>query len=194
MISLKTNAKQFIQKEIKSMTDAVNKATISATTKIAKQSATAGKNAVKETYAIKATELNKAVKVKSASRRRATAIIQVSGSALSLTKFAAVSQKKPGASIMIRRGHRVILPGSFKATMPSGHQGVFYRSKNAKRVYRIKDKQPTMLPIQETKGPGAVNLMQSRASRNAIDNYISSNWDRVYNSELKYYSRNVSRR
>lgn len=194
MINIKTNAKQFIQKEIKAFTNAVDKATRSATSKVAKQASTAGKTAIKQTYSIKASELNKAIKVKGATSKRPSAIIQTSGSPLSLTKFGAVSQRKKGASIMIRKGRRLIMPGSFKATMPSGHVGVFYRSKNAVRVYRIKDKQPTALPIEERKGPGAVNLMQSKAARNAIDNYVITNWDRVYNHELNFYNKNIKRR
>jgi len=193
-INFRTNAKQFVQKEIKAWGNAITKASVRATTLVARQASTAGKKAVKETYTIKASEMNAAVKVKPASANRPTAVIQTSGKPLSFSKYAAIRQKKSGASIMVRRGRRVVLGGSFKATMPTGHLGVFYRLPNAKRVYRIKDKQPTMLPIVERKGPGAVNLIQSKPARNAIDNYVKQNHGRIYSHELNYYSKSASKR
>jgi hypothetical protein len=184
LISIKTNIEKFINTEIRDIKNAVNKATLSATTKAAQQGATAGKNEVKEIYNIPAAELNKATKIVSAKKDDPTAKIRVTGKPISLDKFKARwKQKNPeGATAEIIKGKRVVIPGSkgeggktFIATMKSGHKGIFYRISKKR------------LKIWERKGPSAPDLMRSRRSIAAISNYIKINYDRLYNAAYKYF-------
>ena len=209
--SLKTNAKHFIKKEIKTFENAINKASISATNKVARQALTDGKKAIKRTYLIKPSVLNSSTKVYKATYNYPAARIIAFGKPLSFSYHGAIQQKKTGVSIMVRKGARKIMRGGFKATMPktndyqtTQHVGVFYRTNKSKRKYKLggagyiniyaRGASPTMLPIVERKGPSAVNLIQSKAARNAIDNYVKQNHGRIYSHELNYYSKSAGRR
>ena len=182
MISIKTNIAKFINTELRDIKNANTKATRSATTKVARQGATAGKQAVREQYTIPAAKLNEATKIKPASSNDQSAKIIVTGRPLSMDYYRALKNKIKGATAMIIKGKRVTIPGdkgegtkTFVATMKSGHKGIFYRSSKSR------------LPVVERKGPSAPDLMGSRRAFNAIQAYIKTNYDRIFNNEYKYY-------
>ncbi|MFA5803688.1 MAG: phage tail protein [Melioribacteraceae bacterium] len=184
MISIRTNIAKFINTELRDVKNAVNKATLSATTKTARQGATEGKSAVRETYNIPASELNKATKIVSANANDPTAKIRVTGKPISLDKFKARWKRKntAGATAEIIKGKRVVIPGdkgegtkTFIATMKSGHTGIFYRISKKR------------LKIWERKGPSAPDLMSSRRAIDAIRLYVKTNYERIFNSEYKFF-------
>lgn len=184
MISIKTNIAKFISTELRDIKNANTKATRSATTKVARQGATQGKQAVRETYNIPAAELNKATKIVSATANDPTAKIRVTGKPISLDKYKArwKSKNTEGATAEIIKGKRVVIPGdkgvgtkTFVATMKSGHTGIFYRISKKR------------LKIWERKGPSAPDLMRSRRAIDAIRLYVKTNYDRIFSSEYKYF-------
>lgn len=182
MISFKTNIAKFIATELRDIKNASTKATRSATTKVALQGATAGKQAIREHYTIPAAKLNEATKIKAASSNDSAAKIIVKGKPLSMKYYRALGNKIKGATAMIIKGKRVTIPGdkeegtkTFVAMMKSGHKGIFFRTSKKR------------LPVTERKGPSAPDLMRSRRAFSAIQAYIKLNYERIFNSEYKYY-------
>jgi hypothetical protein len=57
--------------------------------------------------------------------------LQASAAPMPLFAFGA-RQTKRGVSVEVNRGKRTIIPGTFIATMKSGHTGVFYRQGKAR--------------------------------------------------------------
>jgi glutamate dehydrogenase/leucine dehydrogenase len=182
VISIKQNIDKYVNTYLKEVKRVIDKATISATNKTARQASTAAKKAVREKYTIPANKLNEATKIQTAKPKRPAAIIRVTGKRLSLGLYRALQSKKKGASAMIIKGKRVTIPGdltlgnkTFKATMKSGHKGIFYRIS------------PKRLKIHERTGPSAPDLMRSRQSTNAVKKYVKDNYERIYASEHKYF-------
>lgn len=191
MLSIKTNITKFINTELRDMKNAVNKATLSATTKAAQQGATQGKQAVRETYNIPAAELNKATKIVSATANDPTAKIRVTGKKISLDKYKPKWRRSntEGATVEIIKGRRVVMPGkvgnkTFMATMKSGHKGIFFRINKGKSTH---EDRPYSLPIEERKGPSAPDLMRSRRAVEAIRLYVKTNYERLYDAAYKYF-------
>ena len=191
MISIKTNIAKFINSELRDIKNASTKATRSATTKVARQGATAGKRAVREYYTIPAAKLNEATKIKSASSNDSSAKIIVTGKKISLDYYHALKNKFKSATVMIIKGRRVTMPGSkeagtksFVATMGNKHKGIFYRITKGKSTHKS---DPWRLPIKERMGPSAPDLMRSRHAIDAIRTYVKTNYERIFNNEYKYY-------
>lgn len=65
-------------------------------------------------------------------------------------------QTKKGVSVEVNRGKRTILAGSFKATMKSGHKGVYKRSG------------ATRLPIKEVRGSRPVDALLHEGEAEAV--------------------------
>jgi hypothetical protein len=191
MLSIKTNIAKFINSELRDIKNASTKATRSATTKTARQGATAGKQAVRAQYTIPASELNKATKIKSASSNDSSAKIIVTGKPLSMDKYRALKNKIKGATAMIIKGKRVTIPGdktegtkTFVTVMKSGHKGIFYRISKGKSTHAS---DPWRLPVKERKGPSAPDLMRSRYAINAITAFAKLNYERIFKSEYKFF-------
>jgi len=185
MLNIKTNIAKYINSELRDIKNANTKATRSATTKAARQGATAGKQAVREYYTIPAAKLNEATKIKPASSNDPSAKIIVTGKPLSMEYYRLLKNKIKGATAMIIKGKRVTIPGdagagtkSFVANVKAGkglHKGIFYRTSKKR------------LPIITRVGPSAPDLMRSRRAYNAIASYVKINYERIFDSEYKYY-------
>lgn len=65
-------------------------------------------------------------------------------------------QTKKGVSVEVNRGKRTLVAGSFKATMKSGHLGVFKRSSGAR------------LPIDELRGSRPVDALLHEGEADAV--------------------------
>ena len=183
MLSIKTNITKFVNTTMRDMKNDLNKATLSATTKTARQGANAAKKAVRDNYTIPASELNKATKIVGAKSNAPEARIIITGAKLAMSKYRALKNKIKGATAMIIKGKRVVIPGdvdagnkSFVATMKSGNKGIFYRTTNKR------------LPITHRVGPSAPDLMRGRRPIQALKEYAKANYERLLKSEYKYFS------
>lgn len=87
-------------------------------------------------------------------------------------------QVKRGVSVMVNRGERSIVKSAFKATMRSGHKGVYVREPGAKR-----------LPIRELFGSRPVDAMLHRGEADAVlergKRSFGKTWERVLPLELE---------
>lgn len=78
-------------------------------------------NAKKET-------VDKTFKIKNASEASPLAFIASTGKQIPLIGLIGSAQRKAGVSVKVRKdGKRTVVPGTFIASMKSGHQGVFWR-------------------------------------------------------------------
>lgn len=81
--------------------------------------------------------------------------IDVSGEAVPLVAYPH-RQTKKGVSVEVNRGKRTLVKGSFKATMKSGHKGV-YRRRGTQR-----------LPIDELRGSRPVDALLHEGEADAV--------------------------
>jgi len=98
---------------------AINKVATAARTQIVRR--------IVEEVNLKSAEVrDRNVSLTKANYSRLEAMIRISGRRIPLLRWGA-RQTAKGVSYAIRRGGRQTAPGSFMATMPSGHRGVFVR-------------------------------------------------------------------
>lgn len=117
----------------------------------AAKSKTASSKEIREYYSIKTRYIARAIKVDKANRQNLAAAVIATGRPLPLAAFPFRATKK-GIAVKIRKEYTK-LPGAFKATMASGHTGVFARGHYNKKDFawrnkRIKKSGPD-LPITE---------------------------------------------
>jgi hypothetical protein len=93
--------------------------------KLRDQAETAGLRAINDIYAIGPRTMEKYVTLTLASRGNLQASITAKGAGFPLYAFNP-RQVRGGVSVQIK-GHRIIIPHAFIATMPNGHVGVFAR-------------------------------------------------------------------
>jgi hypothetical protein len=174
---IKTNITDYMRTYLKDTKRAVDKATISANNKVATQGANDAKRAVRDAYNVPASELNKATKVKRTNSLEDKPTIVVTGKPIGVIKYAA-RQTAKGVTIAIRKGKRLLLPSRFKAPIKAGEDvanQVFARKGNER------------LPIIKQVGPSAPDLMRSDRSTGAISLFIKTQYERIFNNELKWY-------
>ena len=81
--------------------------------------------------------------------------LRVSGEPVPLTAYPH-RQTRKGVSVEVNRGKRTLVAGSFKATMKSGHQGVFKRKGSAR------------LPIRELLGSRPIDALLHRGEAEGV--------------------------
>jgi hypothetical protein len=98
---------------------------------------------VRETLNASKKVVDETLKVQKASFGKMSAAIHSTGRPLPLIGFTGTRQTKKGVSVMIKKGRpRKVIPGTFIATMKTGHKGVFWRDK-------VGTKTVSRLPISE---------------------------------------------
>lgn len=81
--------------------------------------------------------------------------VEVSGEPVPLVAYPH-RQTKKGVTVEVNRGKRTLVAGSFKATMKSGHQGVFKRRGKAR------------LPIQELRGSRPIDALLHKGEAEGV--------------------------
>jgi len=113
---------------------------------------------VRETIALRAKDVNAALSVRHARRGGFDASLEIRARAVALQKFGA-RQTKRGVSVRVKkRGPKKRVSYAFKATMQSGHVGVFARDskRNARRGPKPNR---SGLPIKELYGPEVIDVL-----------------------------------
>lgn len=167
----------------------IDKATASALNKVAAQARTEGKRAIAETYTIKRSEVKPRLKRARRNSLRAELSVYSKKLGLSLTKFKATKLKR-GVKVSVKRGAPKLLSGAFKATMKSGHQGVFYRE-GQKRIMtkgRYAGKRYKRQPIVERFGPNVPTLFASQNVNKRMNRKIEDKLPKILNNEINYYA------
>jgi hypothetical protein len=166
----------------------IDKATASALNKVAAQARTEGKRAIAEGYTIKRSEIKPRLKRARRNSLRAELSVYSKKLGLSLTKFKATKLKR-GVKVAVKRGVPKLLPGAFKATMKSGHEGVFYREGDKRLMSkgRYAGKKYKRQPIVERFGPNVPVLFASRKVNKRMNDKIEDKLPAILNHEIEYY-------
>ena len=139
--------------------------------KIITKGKAAANRRVRETYYIKAADLNKSMKITRASYSNPEAQLRIRGRRIAVYAFGA-RQTKKGVTVRIRRDRgRKLIRHAFIAAMPTGHTGVFQR----KTIKRLPIKELYSLsPAQmfELEGVKEVNLIIEREGGKILQHEI----------------------
>ena len=163
---------------------AIEKAAISALTKIKNRAYTEAHRKIRSEYLIRLSDLNKAVKInKNASKAMPIASVLVEDKRIPLIRFFAKEFRQKGGGVLVqvkRSNPWRLIPHTFIATTKSGHRGIFERKvvggKRAKR-----------LPIIELTGPAAAALFGSQAIKNRITSTVNEEWNSIFEREYQWF-------
>ena len=110
------------------------------------------------------------------------AAIHSTGRPIPLLGFTGTRQTKKGVSVLIKKGRpRKIIPGTFIATMKSGHKGVFWREKVGNRL-------ASRLPISERFSSRVPDILENEPVMKDVlqkaDDRLHKNLEHELNYEL----------
>lgn len=124
---------------------------------------TATSKQIRDEYAIRKRDVDQAFSLRKATRDFLTAILAARGKPFSLYQFAprpsgvVRPQRGAGVSVVVKKGKRTTVRGTFIARMKTGHMGVFIRKKGASRF-----------PIVERKAPSVPGMLTFKHINEAI--------------------------
>ena len=129
--------------------------------KIITKAKTSASRKVRETYYIKAKDLNKSMKIKRAGYTDKEATLTVRGRRIQVYAFGA-RQTRTGVTVRIRRDRgRKLIRHAFIAAMPTGHTGAFQRKRKSRlpirEIYSLSPAQ-----MFEYEGAKEINLLIER--------------------------------
>lgn len=161
----------------------IGKAAVRMLNKVAKQALVAGSKEVRSRYTFfRAKDIRDDTRVSKATWGRPRAAIVASGKHRGLIHFKAKwSRKKAGASVMVTKGKRVVIPGTFIAT-----------AKTAQNVWRREGK--ARLPIVRKVGPSVPQLIGSKRTKAAMQKRISAQAPKLLDHELTREVNKLARR
>lgn len=178
MISIKHNINEVV-KEFKNIQQSVVKAERSANKKVARQVVTEIVKGARERYSIKASDLKDAIDIKNGTGKNVSAKIVISNSRIPLAKFSA-KPSATGVGVMVLRGRRKVIKGSFIPVLKSGHLNVFVRP-------RVGSKRVPRLPIKQLYGLSAAKMLINERSMQIATNKVFQKFNELYTHELEYY-------
>lgn len=136
----------------------------------------AASRTVRETYNIKAGDLNKSVKVSKAGPSKFETILNIFGKPVGLIAFGARQTAKGVTYKILKGGGRDRLTHAFIATMKSGHRGVFERIGK------------TRLKIRERKFITMPSAWKSKKVMDVIERVINTEIVKEWKANWEYYS------
>ena len=135
----------------------------------------AASRTVRETYNIKAGDLNKSVKTTKASISKLETLLTITGKPVALMAFAARQTLKGVTYKILKAGGRVRLPHAFIATMKSGHIGVFERRTDKS------------LPIAERKFISMPSVWGSKAVMSVVERVVNAEIVKEWKANWEHY-------
>jgi hypothetical protein len=162
------------------MPRAINRTTTSAKVQI-------GREIAAEVVLTQATVKKNILQTK-ASRDRWVGELHISPRRIPLINFKATHLKKGGVSYQIERaGGRQKIAGAFKATMGSGHEGVFIRKYYYQDLYRASGQSVRRMPIRELRGPSlGVVFDESPSIVNSVMSQTGRTLEKNVDSQAEY--------
>lgn len=164
----------------KAIIRALNRASKSAASKVNKQ--------IRDTYNIKASDINKYIKIIPATSKRPYVMLYFRDRNIGLIKFKA-KQKEPGVEASVKRSDKHIYKSSFIATMPSGHTGVFVRfgpKVPAKRGYHARFNKKRQ-KIKELWGVNTMRIFGAAQSQELLEDQFRERFNIEFERDLKYF-------
>jgi len=206
-IELKVDEKKLaeIREKLAGIPRGVPKALATAINKVAAHGRTRGIAIIRQDSPIQRNRLLGAIHIKKAGVNNLSASVGFAGRPIPMGYFPS-KQTKQGTLVTFSKSRGPeLIEHAFKATMPSGHKGVFVRAPNA--VHRKVLAKPTKglagrlqntfgggerfiwsaLPIKERKGPNAGGLLSADPkSVPALANELNLKLDAVIDSQVKW--------
>lgn len=196
MIEINTKrATDRIKKEFDSLTgDELNKGVGRAINHTIRKARTQSSRAIRQVYAVKHKYIKKALSIRKASRFKQTGKLIASGQPIPLIAFSA-RQTQKGVSVAIKKGQRKTIRSSFKATMPSGHTGVFARGKYRGGEFQFRKKRIVKtgpdLPITELKTLSIPKQFQQKRVAISVRDKVNEDYPDRLIHELRYLAGKV---
>ena len=189
LIKAKSNFKK-VELEFKAAGKGVEKATRSAINSVAAQGKTKASKTIRAVYNIKAKDVNKTLTViRVNATNKEAKIISKGYKALSLGKFKPTQTKK-GVEVKIKMTNKKgLVRGAFKATMPSGHQGVFKRHGEKREMTRGRYKGKERQPIQDKFAIGVPIMFRAKAVMPKVQRFIREKFPIILKSKLEYFNK-----
>lgn len=160
------------------ITACINKVTVSARAE--------AKRIITETYTVKSSELQNRITLKRASKSYPYGEVRFSIQRSALIKFKTGGNKRSGYNVEIIKGKREPIQESrtgtkaFKANMPTGHTGIYYRLNNKR------------LPIYEAAGRSAAGMIEPNINR--LNEFVNSRFPiELSRAVSMYYTRSLRR-
>lgn len=136
-------------------------------------------------YGLKVTVIRKAISINRATVARPVAVLVARGAPIPLIQYQA-RQTRSGVTVSVLKGRKLV-KGSFIATMPSGHKGVFRRvGRTHKRVRRGDKVVRHGLPIKEIYGPAVPDAFINEKVQAAVQAAIRNRFPVVFRQELRF--------
>lgn len=175
-----------VGQELRELSQAGQRAMIRTLNIVARSLRTEASKAIRETYAIRKSDVDKHIEIRLASPGIPAAIVRARGKRTPLFVFRARwSRSAAGATVQVKlSGGRKLIRHTFTATMKSGHQGVFERLKED-------DTRAARLPIQEHYGPSIPQMAGSKAMTRRLEAFVDREIPKVFDREMKYYQSKV---
>lgn len=173
--TIKLDSKE-VEKALKEASKVAEKAAIRTLNRTADKARVAASKTVRETYNIKAGDLNRSVKTSKASRSNLTAILTIIGKPVGLILFGARQTLKGVTYKILKNGGRAKLHHAFIAVMRSGHRGVFERAGKAR------------LPIRERTFITMPSVWKSKKVMSVIERVVNTEIVKEWKANWEYYS------
>lgn len=175
-----------VGQELRELSQAGQRAMVRTLNLVARRLRTEASKAIREEYAIRKSDVDKQIEIRLASPGIPAAIVRARGKRTPLFVFRARwSRRAAGATVQVKiAGGRKLIPGTFTATMRSGHRGVFERR-------RVGDTRSPRLPIQELYGPSIPQLAGSEKMARRLKAFADREIPKVFDREMKYYQSKI---
>lgn len=155
--------------------EVLRKASMRALNKVSQRVKTQAVRALAKRMGVPAKRVRADIDIKKASPHRLAASVAGTGKSIKLIHFRARQLKKGVAASPWGERHK--FPGTFIASMPTGHRG----------VYRRKDK--ARLPIKELYGPGVPKEMATEEIKKVMDETVKEKFVSLLRHEISRLTR-----
>ena len=218
MITIKTNAKDLARLLQHANTKAVRQATARSLNEIARSARAKSAKDIRQEVNLKAGDIKAAIKQQNAKAQQPVdeqqAQLAFSRKPIPLAKFGAkprivgrTRSGKPITGVSVKvKNQRKVVQGAFLANMKSGHQGVYMRKGEGKRIpykvapyvklvvdgrgnrsWVVASKHWSQLPIAEKFGPTIGDVASNKSVQTKLEQLVRTTYAEVFSRNLRFY-------
>ena len=184
-----SNAKKTLKDLARELSPAkANRALSSAMNHTIRKAKTTGSKGIRQTYTMKARDVNKATTITRARPQHLEAKVNADTLPLPLLPFS-TRKRKDGISVAVQRGKRKVIKGAFRQTMPNGNRGIYARGKYKRagfsfRHKRVKRTGPD-LPIGQLRAVAVTTAYKARNVQQRIKAQVQNDLPKRVQHEVK---------
>ena len=173
-ITIKVDSRE-VERALREAPKVAEKALVRTLNRTADKARVTASKTVRETYNIKAGDLNKSIRIYKADRSRLVAQLTITGKPVGLIAFAARQTAKGVTYMILKAGKRSRRAHAFIAIMKSGHRGVFERICDAR------------LPIAERKFIAMPSVWKNEKVMAVVERVINTEIVKEWKANWEYY-------